>query len=47
MTAAIPRLRSQARFAAEEYALSAIAAPGRPGPRRAMRTWSGSGMNCG
>ena len=34
----------------DEYALSAIAVPGRvrgPLPRRAMRTWSSSGMNCG
>jgi hypothetical protein len=51
MTAVIPRLRSQARLAADEYALSAIAVPGRvrgrPFPRRAMRTWFSSGMNCG
>ena len=40
-----------ARLAADEYALSANAAPGRirgrPVPRRAMRTWFSSGMNCG
>ena len=38
-------------IAAEEYALPAIARPGRvrgrPVPRRAMRTCSSSGMNCG
>ena len=38
-------------MAADEYALSAIARPGRvrgrPLPRRAMRTCSSSGMNCG
>jgi hydroxyacylglutathione hydrolase len=48
VTALIPRLRRYARLAAEEYALSAIPGLvlGRPLPRRAMRTWFSSGMNC-
>ena len=43
MTALIPRLRREAQLAAEEYALSPSAAPGRvrgrPLPRRSMRSW--------
>src|ERR1017187_3409710 len=51
MTAWMPCWRSQARFAREEYALSAIARPGRrrglPRPRRGMRIASISGTNRG
>jgi hypothetical protein len=47
----MPCWRSQARFAREEYALSAIARPGRrrglPRPRRRMRIASISGTNRG
>ncbi len=47
----MPCRRSQARFAREEYALSAIARPGRrrgrPGPRRWMRIASMSGTKRG
>src|SRR5271165_2030629 len=51
ITAWMPCRRSQARFAREEYALSAIARPGRcrglPRPRRGMRIASISGTNRG
>src|ERR1022692_11913 len=51
MTAVMWWRRSQARFAREEYALSAIAQPGRrrglPRPRRRTRIASISGMNRG
>src|ERR1017187_783472 len=51
MTAVMWWRRSQERLAAAEQALSAIARPGRrrglPGPRRAMRIASISGMNRG
>jgi hypothetical protein len=51
MTALIPRLRRSARLAAEEYALSPIAVPGRVRgrhvPGRVMRTVCISGMNRG